>query len=58
VVVLTSSNQEADVQRAYSLGANSYLVKPVDFEKLVEIVQAVHHYWLNFNVLPDAHLPS
>src|SRR5438477_2531535 len=53
VVVLSSSNQDADVQRAYALGANSYLVKPVDFETLVEIVRAVHHYWMNFNIQPE-----
>ena len=49
VVVLTSSNHDADVKRAYALGANSYLVKPVGFEALVDLVKAVHHYWLMLN---------
>jgi CheY-like chemotaxis protein len=41
VVVLTSSNHEADVKRAYDLGARSYLVKPVGFEALVELVKTL-----------------
>jgi DNA-binding response OmpR family regulator len=39
VVVLTSSNHDADIKRAYDLGAKSYLVKPVGFEALVELVK-------------------
>jgi CheY-like chemotaxis protein len=50
VIVLSSSNHEADVKRAYSLGANSYLVKPVAFDSLVELVQAIERYWLTLNV--------
>ncbi|HWQ90162.1 MAG TPA: response regulator [Clostridia bacterium] len=53
VVVLTSSNHEADVKRAYDLGANSYLVKPVGFEALVELVQVLEHYWLVLNERTD-----
>lgn len=41
VVVLTSSNHDADVKRAYALGAKSYLVKPVGFEALVELVKTL-----------------
>lgn len=41
VVVLTSSNHDADVKRAYELGAKSYLVKPVGFEALVELVRTL-----------------
>jgi CheY-like chemotaxis protein len=41
VVVLTSSNHDADVKRAYDLGARSYLVKPVGFEALVELVKTL-----------------
>ncbi len=50
VIILTSSRHEDDIQRAYDLGANSYLVKPVGFEALVELVKTVHHYWLVLNV--------
>lgn len=41
IVVLTSSNHDADVKRAYELGAKSYLVKPVGFEALVELVKTI-----------------
>ena len=49
VVVLTSSNHDADVERAYDNGANSYLVKPVDFNRLVDLVKSLHHYWFALN---------
>lgn len=49
VVVLTSSRQSADVGRAYDLGANSYLVKPVGSDALVEMVRALNLYWLVLN---------
>jgi CheY-like chemotaxis protein len=49
VVVLTSSAHEADVRRAYEAGANSYLVKPVEFTSLVGLARAVHDYWLRLN---------
>jgi CheY-like chemotaxis protein len=52
VVVLTSSSHDADVNRAYDLGANSYLVKPVGFDALVEMVKAIHLYWLTLNERP------
>lgn len=50
VVVLSSSNHEADIKKAYSLGANSYLVKPVAFDALVATVKMIHQYWLTLNV--------
>ena len=53
VVVLTSSNQVADVNRAYDLGSNSYLVKPAGFETLIEMMKDVNHYWLELNERPD-----
>lgn len=49
VVVLTSSQQSTDINRAYDLGANSYLVKPVKFDTLLEMVRALNLYWLLFN---------
>lgn len=49
VVVLTSSSHDVDVQRAYDQGANSYLIKPVDFNRLVDLVKSVHHYWVTLN---------
>jgi DNA-binding response OmpR family regulator len=50
VVILSSSNHHTDVKKAYDLGANSYLIKPVAFEGLVEVVKALHHYWISLNV--------
>src|SRR5436189_2858245 len=49
VTVLTSSDQPQDVNRAYDLGANSYLVKPHGSGELAELVQRVQRYWLESN---------
>jgi CheY-like chemotaxis protein len=49
VVIFTSSKHDEDINRAYDLGANSYLVKPVGFDMLVETAKLVHQYWLNTN---------
>ena len=53
VVVLTSSREERDVISAYQLGANSYIVKPVDFENFLEVVSNMITYWLLINELPN-----
>lgn len=52
VVVFTASNQAVEVNRAYEMGANSYLVKPVELESLVEIVKGMAAYWMNLNQSP------
>jgi CheY-like chemotaxis protein len=49
VVVLTSSRQPSDVNRAYDLGVNSYLVKPVSFDRLLAMVTTIDAYWLGLN---------
>ena len=49
VVVLTSSSQNADIQRAYETGANSYLVKPVGRDTLLEMVKSLEAYWIKLN---------
>ena len=51
VVVLTSSNLQADVDRAYGLGANSYLIKPIDFEEMVGLILRFEAYWKEINRL-------
>ena len=53
VVVLTASNQVADINRAYDLGINSYLVKPAEFDTLVQMASSLGHYWLELNEPPD-----
>ena len=53
VVVLTSSAEKEDVTRAYELGANSYLVKPVAFEALLEMVRTLNVYWMILNERPE-----
>lgn len=53
IIVLTSSSQSPDINRAYELGANSYLVKPVGSDALVDLIKSVELYWLISNVNPD-----
>ncbi len=52
VVVLTSSRQDPDIRRCYELGANSYIVKPVDFDKFADAVSEIGLYWLLLNEPP------
>lgn len=52
VIVLTSSREETDMIDSYRLGVNSYIVKPVDFEKFVEAIRDLGLYWLLLNQQP------
>lgn len=52
VVVLTTSDSEHDVARAYAQHANSYLVKPAEFARIRELIDRVRGYWLDLNRLP------
>lgn len=52
VIVLTSSTEESDIFKSYELGVNSYIVKPVDFDKFVEAINNIGLYWLLLNKQP------
>jgi CheY-like chemotaxis protein len=53
VIVMSSSRELADINRAYDLGANSYLVKPGDFQTLIDLVNLIASYWLETNEKPE-----
>jgi CheY-like chemotaxis protein len=53
VVVLTSSRETSDINHAYDLGANSYLVKPVTFDTLVAMVKSLDLFWMVFSEKPE-----
>ena len=53
VVVLTSSESEADIARSYELNANAYLTKPVDFDGFVEIVNRLENFWFQVVKFPE-----
>lgn len=53
VIILTSSREQQDMIRGYALGANSYIVKPVDFTNFVDAVNQLQLYWLVLNEVPE-----
>ena len=57
VVVLTSSDHIRDVNQAYRLGANSFMVKPMDFQNYIELSKALQGYWLNLSKTPETFRP-
>lgn len=54
VVVFTTSGDEADIARTYDLGVNSYIRKPVNFARLIDIVRTLRQYWFDTVALPPA----
>ena len=52
VVILTSSKEDPDIKKCYDLGANSYIVKPVNFERFTAAIQSLGYYWLLLNQSP------
>lgn len=54
VIVMTSSSAEADILRSYQLNANGYVVKPIDFDRLTQIVSAIESFWFSVVVLAAA----
>lgn len=53
VIILTSSTENKDINRAYDIGVNSYLIKPVEFDDLLELVKSLNLYWLLLNKKPE-----
>lgn len=53
VVMLTSSPERRDIARSYAAGANSYIVKPVDFDELIDVVSTTIVYWMLYNHAPE-----
>jgi two-component system response regulator len=53
VVILTSSKEEQDIISGYKLGVNSYMQKPIDFERFFEAIKTLGVYWLEINETPD-----
>jgi len=54
VVILTTSKADEDIYKSYDLGVNSYIVKPVTFEALVDVLQTLEKYWFEIVELPDS----
>jgi two-component system, response regulator len=52
VIVFTSSKEEKDITKAYLLGANSYVRKPIDSEKFISVLQQIISYWGDINEIP------
>lgn len=52
VIILTTSAEDRDIETAYQLGANSYIVKPVEFEKFLEVAGQIDLYWNMINITP------
>ena len=57
VIVLTTSRRYEDVQEVYAAGANTYIEKPNDFNRFVEVLQTIQHYWLETALLPSINRP-
>ena len=53
VVIMTSSQEESDIARSYELGANGYVVKPIDFKSLLSVARQAGFYWLTINRFPQ-----
>ena len=54
VIVLTTSHSEPDIEACYAAGANSYVQKPVNFERFVQAISRLSDYWINVSILPGS----
>jgi CheY-like chemotaxis protein len=57
IVVLTTSDAVRDINKAYQLGANSFLTKPLVFRDFKDTIQAMYHYWMEISKVPDIERP-
>jgi len=55
VIILSTSGEEQDLLKAYNLGCNSYIRKPVDFSEFITAVKDIRDYWLDLNEVPHLH---
>jgi CheY-like chemotaxis protein len=53
IIVLTTSSEDRDIKQAYKLGCNSYIVKPVEFTKFIEVASQIELYWCALNTTRD-----
>lgn len=53
VIMLTTSSAESDVQESYANHANSYVIKPVDLDKFMEVIRSIEEYWISIVKLPS-----
>lgn len=58
VIMFTSSLLADDINQAYDLGANSYLLKPSDLDTLITLAKTIDHYWLHINTPPVSNVPQ
>jgi two-component system, chemotaxis family, response regulator Rcp1 len=58
VVVLTTSEQDHEVLTMYKMGCNSYIVKPIDFDQFVKVIQGITEYWFELVLLPKVQSPD
>ncbi len=60
VIMFSGSSLERDVEEAFNLGVNSFVMKPVSFSELLQVIMAIHHYWFGCNHFPQPgglHIP-
>jgi len=55
VIILTTSSAEKDIVRAYDLHANSYIVKPLDFDEFMKVIGSIQDFWFKYVTLPPKH---
>lgn len=54
IIVLTTSAENSDIEEAYKLGCNSYIVKPIEFDKFMEVTSQIEVYWCALNTTPPS----